>query len=116
MSERLHIDGSSHNGVHLVQLAGALDGHTYMKLEDYLTSQMGANVTRFVIVLKNVSYIASAGVGVIINFMKQCSGIDGKLEVAEPSTSVCEVMEILGLDVLMTLHKTIDDALLAARS
>ena len=115
MSDKLSIQGTSKNGVLLVKLNGVLDGHTYMELEAYLKAQVGANINRFVIVLKDISYIASAGVGVLISFMKQCSGADGKLEVAEPSTSVSEVLEILGLDALMTLHKTIDGALEAAR-
>lgn len=115
MSAELEITENNVDEVIVVSLTGSLDGHTYMKLESFLNDKLEANINRFVVVLRDVKYIASAGVGVLINFMRQCQEQEGALEVAEPSDSVSEVMQILGLDALMTLHKNTDAAVSAAR-
>ncbi len=116
MTTKLDIQESNIDDVLVVNLIGSLDGHTYMMLEEFLKQKVAANINRIVIVLKEVSYIASAGVGVLISYMKQCQGAQGALEVAEPSTGVSEVLEILGLDALMTLHRDIDNAVSAAKA
>ncbi len=115
MSTSLDISENSVDEVLVVSLTGTLDGHTYMELESFLSAKLESNIKRFVIVLKEVTYIASAGVGVLINYMKQCKGQEGALEVAEPSKSVSEVLQILGLDALMTLHTDTNNAVEAAK-
>ena len=116
MSSSLDIADNTDENVLIVNLTGSLDGHTSAQLESFLKDKLEAQIQRFVIVLKDVAYIASAGVGVLISFMKQCKAAAGTLEIAEPSGSVNEVLEILGLDALMTLHRDRDSAIAAAKS
>ena len=64
MSSSLEIADNTDDNVVIVNLTGSLDGHTSAQLESFLKDKLEANIQRFVIVLKDVAYIASAGVGV----------------------------------------------------
>lgn len=116
MSSTLDIKDDKADNVLVVTLTGSLDGHTTPQLESFLKGKLEAGLNRMVVVLKDVGYIASAGVGVLINFMKQCKAAAGAFEIAEPSGSVNEVLEILGLDALMTLHPDCNQAIHAAQN
>jgi anti-sigma B factor antagonist len=65
--------------------------------------------------LSGLSYIASAGVGVLIGAQHIAKKHGGGLGLVNPSPSVREIFSILGLDAILPIHDNMDDAMAELR-
>ncbi|MCS6969699.1 MAG: STAS domain-containing protein [Planctomycetota bacterium] len=116
MKPGLQITETSVRQVRVLHLAGYLDGHTFVEFERRLRELFDAGCCRVVIDLSALSYIASAGVGVIINGQHQAKQLGGCLQLVKPSPAVREIFSILGLDALFTIHDSVEQGVAAAAS
>ncbi len=116
MKSGLTIHETANGPVQVVSVEGYLDGHTFGELEQRLEKLIASGRVRLVIELSKLSYIASSGVGVFINYHSQASAKGGNLQLVNPSPSVHEIFELLGLDSLFVIHKSIDQGIAAANS
>jgi anti-sigma B factor antagonist len=114
MKAGLTITKSIAESVPILHLHGYLDGHTFIELERVLDATITAGVHRLVMDLGELTYIASAGVGVFINGQHQMRKLGGDLQLVNPTAAVREVFGILGLEALFTLHPTIEQGVAAA--
>jgi anti-sigma B factor antagonist len=112
----LIINETENGPVQVVHVEGYLDGHTFGELEQRLDQLLTAGRVRLVIELSKLTYIASSGVGVFINFQSQASAKGGNLQLVNPSPSVHEIFDLLGLDSLFVIHPTVDKGIEAANS
>ena len=96
-----------------VKLVGYLDAHTIQDLERFLDQLLKSGHKRVAMDLSGLTYIASAGVGLFINFNHRLKG-DGSMQLVNPSANVKEIFTILGLDSIFTLHGTMDAGIAAA--
>ncbi len=115
MKSGLIITESRIEDVLVLKLSGYLDGHTFVELEKSLDTAIKGGSHRIVIDLAELTYIASAGVGVFINSQHQVRKHGGSLQLVNPAPSVREVFGILGLEVIFTIHQTVDQGVRAAR-
>ena len=115
MKSGLTISQSRVGTVEVLKLSGYLDGHTFIELEKSLDHTIKGGCSRIVIDLAELSYIASAGVGVFINSQHQTRKLGGSLQLVNPAPTVREVFGILGLEAIFTIHQTIDQGLKAAQ-
>ncbi len=115
MKSGLTITESHIDDVLVLKLSGYLDGHTFVELEKSLDAAIKGGSHRIVIDLAELTYIASAGVGVFINSQHQVRKHGGSLQLVNPAPSVREVFGILGLEVIFTIHQTVDQGVRAAR-
>ena len=115
MKSGLTITESRVDEVLVLKLSGYLDGHTFVELEKSLDAAIKGGSHRVVIDLAELTYIASAGVGVFINSQHQVRKHGGSLQLVNPAPSVREVFGILGLEVIFTIHQTVEQGLRAAR-
>jgi anti-sigma B factor antagonist len=114
MKSGLTISESLSGTVQILKLSGYLDGHTFVELERSLDRSIKGGITRLVLDLADLTYIASAGVGVFINAQHQVRKLGGSLQLVNPAPSVREVFGILGLEAIFTIHATVDQGVKAA--
>ena len=115
MKNGLTITEGTIEGVHVLKLAGFLDGHTFIELERKLDTLIKSGRSRIVADLAGLTYIASAGVGAFINGQHQAKKNNGSVQLARASSSVKEIFDILGLDAIFTIHATLPEGLKAAK-
>ena len=114
MKSGLTISESLSGTVQILKLSGYLAGHTFVELERSLDRSIKGGITRLVLDLADLTYIASAGVGVFINAQHQVRKLGGSLQLVNPAPSVREVFGILGLEAIFTIHATVDQGVKAA--
>jgi anti-sigma B factor antagonist len=115
MKSGLTITTSRLDDILVLKLSGYLDGHTFVELEKSLDTAIKGGSHRIVIDLIELTYIASAGVGVFINSQHQVRKHGGSLQLVNPAPTVREVFGILGLEAIFTIHQTLDQGIKAAQ-
>lgn len=115
MRSGLQIIETSEGPVTVLALKGYLDGHTYVELEKRLDKALVDGTHRVVVLLSDLSYIASAGVGVFINGQHQLRKAGGNLQLVQPNDSVREIFNILGIESLFVIHETLAEGVAAAK-
>lgn len=114
MKPGITIAESTAGTVQILRVGGYLDGHTAIELERKLGEVMKAGNRRLVMDLSGLTYIASAGVGVLINIQHQAKKGGGGLQLVNPSPSVREIFSILGLQTILAIHDSLDAGVQAA--
>ena len=107
MSE-LAIDLESIEGASIVALRchGDIDAHTCAKLDIAMKGILDEGVTRVIVDLTDVPYVASRGLGVLIAARKQIEDSDGGLALLNPNASVTAAIEVLGFDTVFNIVST----------
>lgn len=96
-----NIDGS----LATIEVAGKLTVATSPELEEVIR-QLPETVSNIDIELKNLEYISSAGLRVLVTAQKLTTQRDGLLRLLHPSSDVSEVFEMTGLSEIITIVKS----------
>ncbi|MCQ6282622.1 anti-sigma factor antagonist [Bacillus sp. EB600] len=86
-----------------VQVAGEIDAYTAPKLKEELLPLAEEPNPSLIISLKDVSYIDSTGLGVIIALYKQITKKEGKLKLVDLSERLERLFDITGLNNVITI-------------
>lgn len=97
--------------VDLVKVSGALDAHTFDGLEEAINSLFAAERFRLIIDITEVSYVASAGIGVLIGATNEAEASGGKIVLLNPTSEVQEVFDGLGFTEIFTIARSRQEAL-----
>ncbi len=97
----------------VVELAGDLDVATTPLLAQYLRSQTADAPAYLLLDLTAVTFLAAAGVTMIINALRNEQGIHGELHVvgAIGNPLTVRVLQLTGVHVLLSHHGTVEHAL-----
>jgi anti-anti-sigma factor len=97
----------------VVELAGELDVDTAPALADYLRSQTTAGPAYLLLDLTAVTFIAAAGVTLIVNALRNDWGIHGRLHVIGPTDNLLveRVLDLTGVRALLPHHHDVEHAL-----
>lgn len=101
------------NDACVMTLAGFLDAHTFEQLDEAISDLFDRDVYKIVANLKGVEYISSAGAGVFIGSLTAAQESGGNIILVNPTPSVREVFELLGLTQIFEIMEDIDAALKA---
>ncbi|MEJ2229904.1 MAG: STAS domain-containing protein [Nitrospirales bacterium] len=82
-------------------LKGRLDAYWSDHLTKSLTEVIRKGTDHVRLNLSEVLYLSSAGIRVLLQAHKQLKGIQGKLDISNPSDHVTTVLRMAGLDVLL---------------
>ncbi len=96
----------------VVIVAGELDAATGRRLHTELVDLCAAGIDRVVLDLRRLTFVDSFGLGVIVSAKKRLSG-DGNslcLVAEESQRSLRRILEITGLDQVLPIHTTVNDA------
>lgn len=99
------------DGRSVVSAVGELDAHTAPALE----AEVGPLSTRpggaLIVDLSGVSFLDSTGLGVLVTALKHAREAGGTLDLVVATPRVLKVLALTGLDVVIPLHSTLDEAL-----
>ena len=101
----------SQDGVVYFELEGLLDAHNFETLESLFEKHFKNGIYRFVIDIRKLAYISSAGAGVFIGAVGTCQDNDGNIVLVQPSQEVREIFELLGVFQIFPVVQTRAQAL-----
>jgi len=99
---------TNENGVVKIEISGRLDTSNAPRLYEKLKNLEGQPVSRLIFYAKDMEYIASSGLRVII-FAKQKIGVDAQVYLIGATEAVLDVIKMTGLDNFMIIRNTYDE-------
>lgn len=102
---------SHQEGVAVVTVSGEVDVYTAAKLRTALDEEIAAGRSRLVVDLESVTFLDSTGLGVLVGRLKVVRNHSGWLRVVSTQDRVLRVFRITGLDTVIGIHETLEDAL-----
>ncbi|MFH1742747.1 MAG: STAS domain-containing protein, partial [bacterium] len=82
----------------------------FPQLQDHLSGLIAQHNYRFVVDLKELSYISSAGLGVLMGMLQEVREHDGDLKVANMSDKIRNLFDMLGFSRLVRIYEGVDKA------
>jgi len=99
-------------GAVVLSLSGRVDSGTAPDVQDRLLPRVeSAGTTPVLIDLSNLTYIASAGLRVLLMAVKRARAAGGGLHLAGPRDGVMTVLEVSGFTALFEIHDGLQEAL-----
>jgi len=95
----------------IVSAAGELDVHTAPELDALLSPLTRAPSPSIIVDLTDIKFIDSTGLGILVTALKHVRENQGTLGVVVTTPRVLRVFALTGLDVVIPLHATLDEAL-----
>ena len=99
------------DGLGLIELSGEVDLYTAPRFKDDLLALIDEGVVELVVDLSAVTFIDSTALGVLISGVKRLHDADGRLLVVAGSKPVVRILSITGLDRVLAVYETREDAL-----
>jgi anti-sigma B factor antagonist len=103
------VSGQEH--VTLVEVRGRVDSMNADQLGDRLSKAIDGGQTHIVLDLSGVDYMSSAGLREIVTALKKAKRLTGDVRIAQPSYRVREVLEMAGLDTILQIYPTQNEAI-----
>jgi anti-sigma B factor antagonist len=110
MADALTISVSPEPGYVVVSVAGGIDMATAAQFRDQLASVISGGARRVVVDLAWVTFMASAGVGVLMGAHRVLAAQGGSLVVASPSPAAGRVLSVVGLDQVVPVTGRVAEA------
>ena len=96
----------------IVSLEGELDHHNASRIREQIDEKFTVTHSKNMIInLKNLHFMDSSGLGVLIGRYKTVSAAGGKIAVAEPSSTTKELISLSGIHKIMPVFSSLDEAL-----
>ncbi|MFW5858890.1 MAG: STAS domain-containing protein [Planctomycetota bacterium] len=93
-----------------VFLSGSIDASTNQTFEGRLQDILSSGTNKVLLVLTNVKYINSTGLGTIVKCVDTFREQNGDIKLVGVPTKVIALFEMLGLLALFETHETIEEA------
>lgn len=106
----LEISSASVGALTVVAVAGEVDVYTAPALDEVLSAAIAEGRADLVVDLSGVSFLDSTGLGVLVKALKRAREADGSLAVATESERVLKVFRITGLDLVIPVYATAEEA------
>ncbi|MGA5120900.1 STAS domain-containing protein [Streptomyces pseudogriseolus] len=108
----LSVVTTSTDGIRVLTLTGEIDHHTGDQLRRALDGA-GATEPRIVIDMRQVTFMDSTGINILIAAYRAVTKVGGWLRLAAPTDSVMRVLQLVGLDDIIECHPSLHEALAA---
>lgn len=106
----IKIDSKTEETYYELMIGGDVDASSSIHMDTALSEALDSNECVFVN-LEELEYISSAGLGVFMSHLQDVDADKKKLIIFGMKDKVYQVFEILGLDQLMTIVKTKEEAI-----
>src|SRR3954464_9716051 len=100
---------------HVVTVHGEIDIFTAPEFKERISAAIDAGRDHVVVDLGGTSFIDSSSLGVLISAHRRLSGRDGRLVIACDVPAVLNTFKITGLDAVLEIVSTREEALSARR-
>jgi anti-sigma B factor antagonist len=98
---------------HLVRARGELDLYAAPEFKRRLADAIEAGKTRIAVDLTDAAFMDSTALGVLLGTLKRLRVRDGALAVASEQPTILRILGLTGMDQVLDLHATVDEALAA---
>lgn len=109
----MEINQEKQNQVNIVSLKGRLDASTSPELETTLNGLIAAGETKILVDCRELEYISSAGLRVLLASAKQTKKHNGSISLCSLSPNVKQVFEISGFTSIFPISATREEAVRA---
>ncbi|MGA7875856.1 MAG: STAS domain-containing protein [Desulfoferrobacter sp.] len=99
------------NGVVILVPKGRLDSNTSDEFEKKLLGLVGAGETNLIIDFKELDYISSAGLRVLLKAAKELKRKNGQLAFCAVKDYIKEIFELSGFVSFFPIHLTLEESL-----
>jgi anti-sigma B factor antagonist len=99
------------NAISIFKLNGRLDSNTSQGFEKKIFDAISDGSKNMIVDFKDLDYISSAGLRVILKATKALNREEGKIMLCSMQDYVKEVFEIAGFDSFLSIVGTMDEAL-----
>jgi len=106
----MKIDKSLHDAHAVLTLKGEFDTFYCPMLQQEVEALVERGISHLLIDLRLVKFINSTALGAIIKAHKRCRAEGGDLVISRPSTFVRDVITKVGIDKLITMYETEEEA------
>ncbi len=97
--------------VYFLHIQGDLIGdEAGPKMVELVSDAVNAGIRTFVIDLKEVRYVSSSGIGVLITMLTKMRNVGGEVYLTTPSEHVKKLLIITKLNNIFTVFDSIDEA------
>ena len=96
-------------GRHIMVINGEVDASSSIHLDNALGEALKTH-ENILVDCTDLKYISSAGLGVFMSYIQEMKELDIKMVLFGLSEKVKNVFQILGLDQLLTMHNTLEEA------
>jgi stage II sporulation protein AA (anti-sigma F factor antagonist) len=93
-----------------ITVGGSLDATSAPGFEKKLADELAKKPKILVVSMENLEYIASAGMGTLINANEEMSKAGGELRLAALTTKVEKIIKMLGFANFFTMYPTVQKA------
>jgi anti-sigma B factor antagonist len=107
----MRVDARVDDGTGIITAAGEIDLAGAPRLREALSDVLTAGCTRLVMDLREVTFIDSTGLGVIIGAGKKAAGLHGALRIVCDDKRVLRLLAITGISRSLTVTATPEEAL-----
>lgn len=107
----LTIQVRSHDQVSIVEPIGYLNAYTAKNFEEVLQDLIDKNQLKIVINCHGLSYIASAGLGVIMGCIDTIRDNDGDIRMCSVNETVFNIFDVLGFTHLYSIFESEEKAI-----
>ncbi|MEM7107452.1 MAG: STAS domain-containing protein [Bacteroidota bacterium] len=97
-------------GYDLLTVVGDVDASSSIELDNAIEEAIESGGKKFLIDCSNLEYISSAGLGVFMSYIEEFRKRNIIMIIYGLNEKVANVFEILGLDQLLTIKQTKDEA------
>lgn len=112
----MHIHVEHNDNYAILHLRGEFDTYYVQSLQQEIDELIKSGVVRAILSLRLVKFINSTALGAIIKASKTLTAKEGKLVIARPSAFCREIIEKVGLDRVVPIYDTEEDAVAAVQS
>lgn len=110
MSDLLDVTTRSIEGVTIVDVSGRMDAATSRDVETALNALIDGGSRKVVFNGKQLTYISSSGLRVILASLKRLRQDGGELALADLQPAPLEVIRMTGFDRIFTIYETPEQA------
>lgn len=97
--------GQKAKTVIVVEASGAMDAHSFPHVEQYLAEILDDGQPHLILNCENLTYISSAGIGVLIHLAKRARDEKGDLRLCCVPKNIQEVLELIGLQNMIRMYE-----------
>lgn len=87
-----------------VELIGEVDIYTANDLKETLNDLLNENETNIRLDCKELDYIDSTGLGVLIGILKKLKNIEKNIIISNPRSNISKLLKITGLDKIFVME------------
>lgn len=95
----------------ILEIIGEIDASSSLKLDEHIGEMLGDGALRIVVDCSKLDYISSAGLGVFMSYVEELNKKEARMVLCGLNLKVRNVFDILGLDQLLDIVKTREEAI-----